>query len=129
MIKGCEDIRVEYDSTVRNNKGKIVQYVYGDDNVDPCTVEGFNLNLIKYTIQEIYEHFNVPFKTPEVIKEIFEKSTVSRMKRQESKFITKNKEYIEMSIENRNNIMTHICKGKRTHVFICQLLLRILLLM
>ena len=112
LIKGCEDIRVEYDSTVRNNKGKIVQYIYGDDNVDPCTVEGFNFNLIKYTTHEIYEHYNIPFKTPEVIKEVFEKTTVTRMKRQEASFIKKNKEYIDMAIEKRNSIKTHICKGK-----------------
>ena len=32
LIKGMEDLLVEYDMTVRNNKGKIVQYSYGDDN-------------------------------------------------------------------------------------------------
>ena len=31
LIKGMEDIKVEYDMTVRNNKKKIIQFVYGED--------------------------------------------------------------------------------------------------
>ena len=39
--------------TVRNNKGKITQYIYGDDNSDPCKVEGYNLPLLKMDINDI----------------------------------------------------------------------------
>ena len=28
LIKGLEDIKVDYDGTVRNNKGKIIQFIY-----------------------------------------------------------------------------------------------------
>ena len=62
LIKGCEDLKVEYDMTVRNNKGKITQYKYGDDNIDPCKVEGFNFGLVRKSINEIYDHFNIPYK-------------------------------------------------------------------
>jgi DNA-directed RNA polymerase II subunit RPB1 len=34
MVKMLEDIRVAYDGTVRNNKGRIFQFVYGDDGMD-----------------------------------------------------------------------------------------------
>ena len=34
LIKGLEDLKIEYDMTVRNNRGKIVQFAYGDDGVD-----------------------------------------------------------------------------------------------
>ena len=30
-----EDLKVEYDMTVRNNKNKIIQFCYGDDNINP----------------------------------------------------------------------------------------------
>ena len=34
LIKGLEDLKVEYDMTVRNNKSKIVQFKYGDDSIN-----------------------------------------------------------------------------------------------
>ncbi len=35
MVKIMEDIRIAYDGTVRNNRGRIFQFVYGDDGMDP----------------------------------------------------------------------------------------------
>lgn len=34
MVKILEDVRVEYDGSVRNNKGRIFQFVYGEDGMD-----------------------------------------------------------------------------------------------
>ncbi len=34
MVKILEDIRVAYDGSVRNNKGRIFQFVYGEDGMD-----------------------------------------------------------------------------------------------
>ena len=34
-----EDHRVEFDFSVRNSSGCIVQFVYGDDGMDACKVE------------------------------------------------------------------------------------------
>jgi len=39
LIKGLEDLKVEYDMTIRTNKNKIVQFSYGDDNIDTTKVE------------------------------------------------------------------------------------------
>ena len=62
IIKGCEDLKAEYDMTVRNNKGKITQYTYGDDNFDPCKVEGYSLGLLNLDINGIYQHYDIPHK-------------------------------------------------------------------
>lgn len=35
LVKRCEDMVVEYDFTVRNNAGHIIQFQYGNDNMDP----------------------------------------------------------------------------------------------
>ncbi|EPS62830.1 hypothetical protein M569_11956, partial [Genlisea aurea] len=47
LIKALEDLSVQYDSTVRNASGCIVQFTYGDDGLDPAQMEektGFPLN-------------------------------------------------------------------------------------
>jgi DNA-directed RNA polymerase III subunit RPC1 len=39
-MKALEDLAVQYDDTVRNCSGGIVQFVYGDDGLDPTGMEG-----------------------------------------------------------------------------------------
>lgn len=34
-----EDLSVQYDNTVRNTSGEIVQFIYGDDGLDPAEME------------------------------------------------------------------------------------------
>ncbi|XP_059626701.1 DNA-directed RNA polymerase III subunit 1 isoform X2 [Cornus florida] len=40
LIKALEDLSVHYDNTVRNASGCIVQFIYGDDGMDPSQMEG-----------------------------------------------------------------------------------------
>lgn len=40
LMKALEDLSVMYDGTVRSPDGSLVQYVYGEDCMDPCLVEG-----------------------------------------------------------------------------------------
>ena len=60
VIKGLEDIKIEYDMTVRNNKNKIIEFKYGDDNFDPIKVESQTVTFIDMTLEEIYSHFQIP---------------------------------------------------------------------
>ena len=117
IIKGCEDLKAEYDMTVRNNKGKIAQYTYGDDNFDPCKVEGYSLGLLNLDINGIYQHYDIPHKNSSepdslVLKEIFTEPVLRRLKKERDVFLKKNREYIEYAIEMRDQIMKHIMKGK-----------------
>jgi len=36
LINALQDIKVEYDGTVRNSNGEIIQFKYGEDGVDPA---------------------------------------------------------------------------------------------
>ncbi|XP_043723195.1 DNA-directed RNA polymerase III subunit 1 isoform X1 [Telopea speciosissima] len=48
LIKALEDLSIHYDGTVRNASGGVVQFLYGDDAMDPAQMEGksgFPLNL------------------------------------------------------------------------------------
>ncbi|TBT96718.1 subunit of DNA-directed RNA polymerase, partial [Hamiltosporidium magnivora] len=39
LMKALEDLSVQYDYSVRNSCNEVVQFVYGDDCIDPCLVE------------------------------------------------------------------------------------------
>lgn len=59
MVKGLEDLKACYDGTVRNSLEKIVQFKYGDDNIDPCKVEEQPFDLCWMTVEEVYDHFSM----------------------------------------------------------------------
>ncbi|RZR89193.1 hypothetical protein BHM03_00016872 [Ensete ventricosum] len=40
LMKGLEDLSIYYDQTVRNASGGVVQFIYGDDGMDPAKMEG-----------------------------------------------------------------------------------------
>lgn len=40
VLQALEDLYVHYDQTVRNAASGIVQFTYGDDGMDPVTMEG-----------------------------------------------------------------------------------------
>lgn len=42
LIKAMEDIVVFYDTSVRNSEGNIVQFIYGDDGLDPVHCEEYD---------------------------------------------------------------------------------------
>lgn len=40
LMKALEDLSTHYDSSVRNSVGGVVQFIYGDDGLDPAELEG-----------------------------------------------------------------------------------------
>ncbi len=40
LVNALQDLRVEYDSTVRDSKGRIVQFFAGEDGIDPAKSDG-----------------------------------------------------------------------------------------
>jgi hypothetical protein len=84
LIKGLEDLMVNYDMTVRTNKNKIVQFSYGDDGIDTVKVENQDLPIVDMSIQDIYSHFAIiddKSKT-KALAGMFIKSAYTRQKKQ-----------------------------------------------
>ncbi|KAI3875305.1 hypothetical protein MKX03_000732 [Papaver bracteatum] len=40
LIKSLEDLSIQYDNTVRSASGGVIQFLYGDDGMDPSRMEG-----------------------------------------------------------------------------------------
>ena len=57
LMKTMEDQHIEYDGTVRNVTGSIIQYKYGDDGVDTVFVEEQPCNLMFLTLENIYREY------------------------------------------------------------------------
>ncbi len=121
LIKGLEDLMVSYDMTVRTNKGKIVEFSYGDDGIDPIKVENQSIPLVSMSVQDIYAHFNMPDEAGKMkmLSQFFVKNTMSRFKKEFKDTQDKCKKYTDMMIESRNNIVKNVFKYKGDIVVNC----------
>ena len=72
LMKTMEDQHLEYDGSVRNVLGSVIQYVYGEDGVDTQSVEDQEIGLAEMTMEEVYKQYALspadvnPFLTAEV---------------------------------------------------------------
>ena len=114
LIKGLEDLKVEYDMTVRNNRGKIIQFKYGDDGFDSTKAENQAIPLVGMSVEDVYLHYDIAGINDEKsdILRIYTKGTVSRMKKQQSETMKKNKTYIDKMLDVRELIVKNIFKYK-----------------
>jgi DNA-directed RNA polymerase beta' subunit len=106
LIKGLEDLKVEYDMTVRNSKGKIVQFAYGDDGFDTMKVENQNIPLVGMTTQDIYMHYDL--SDSKATTQVYMKGVVTRYKKQEPQLKEMCKKYIEKMMTARDEIAEKI---------------------
>ena len=121
LIKGLEDLMVNYDGTIRTNKNKIVQFTYGDDGIDTTKVENQFLPIVTMSTQDIYAHFNVPDETGKgkILSNIFLKNTMTRMKKQTPKMNELCLKYTNMMIEMRKEIIHNVFKNKGDSIVNC----------
>jgi DNA-directed RNA polymerase II subunit RPB1 len=115
LIKGLEDLKVEYDMTVRNNQNKIIQFSYGEDGVDPVKVESQYMPIVKMSLEDIYAHFHSPITTKTSGKNensvyvlYFEKSVIPRIKKQGVELAELLNNNINDFIKERDAIAKHV---------------------
>jgi DNA-directed RNA polymerase beta' subunit len=118
LIKGLEDLMVNYDMTIRTNKNKVVQFSYGEDSIDTVKVENQDLPIVEMSIQDIYAHFAIiDDKTKsKALSGMFVKSVYTRQKKQTEELNNKCIYYIDFIIDNRNKIVKNIFNNKSDRV-------------
>jgi hypothetical protein len=69
LVKALEDISIKYDRTVRNSKGLVVQFLYGEDNLDATFMENVHIKIISHNQEELKKkYFNK--EVPEEFEQI-----------------------------------------------------------
>ena len=59
LVKAMEDLKVDYDLSVRSSSGSIVQFMYGNDGMDSIYVESQPLLLTKLNISDVQKKFQL----------------------------------------------------------------------
>ena len=121
IIKGLEDLMVNYDMTIRTNKSKIVQFAYGEDGIDTVRVENQQIPIVSMSIQDIYAHFNMPDESGKFkgLSVMMLKNTLTRFKKQVQDTNKKCKEYTDFMIQKREEIIKNVFKNKGDSIVNC----------
>ena len=118
LIKGLEDLKVEYDMTVRNNKRKIIQFSYGDDGFDTTKVENQIIPIVSMTLEEIYNHYHLPAtkseanELDELFANVYTKTTMRRIKKEKTEANKRSKDIINYMIKMRKHIIKNVFANK-----------------
>ena len=96
LIKGMEDIKINYDMTVRNHRNKVIQFSYGGNHIDTCKVETVKFPLLSSKIEEIYDYFSVGDDKQNVLTFIYEEKTIRRYNSQKKNLQKLMKETISL---------------------------------
>mmetsp|Transcript_9050 Transcript_9050/g.7964 ORF Transcript_9050/g.7964 Transcript_9050/m.7964 type:complete len:224 (-) Transcript_9050:2156-2827(-) len=62
LVKSIEDVMAKYDGTVRDSRGNIIQFLYGEDSMAGEFVEQVIVDLIKKSNDEIEDSYNIFLK-------------------------------------------------------------------
>ena len=117
LIKGLEDLMVCYDMTVRNNKGRIVQFSYGDDGIDTIKVERIGVPFVEMCVDELYAHYSFPASasdesvaggTDDAFHSVFTDESKRRLKKQVADLKVISKKYTDDLIRARNDIIENV---------------------
>ena len=129
VMKLMEDLKVNYDYSVRNASGAIIQFIYGDDGMDATFVESQPLEIIKLSTEDIIKNYYFDDNTnwsfilnDELINDVKKSSKVfgdSLLKILEHKEYLLNEIFKLRDIENNifypihiKRITSNVCKKK-----------------
>lgn len=59
LVKALEDAEAQYDGTVRNSLGDIIQFIYGEDGLDGISIENQNVGYISMSNKEFDDLFRL----------------------------------------------------------------------
>ena len=116
LIKAMEDCKIAYDYTVRNASGSIIQFLYGEDGMNPIKIESQTLPTINMTYEQLYKDHLLSMAdvkdtlllNEEVKKDLVEDPTIWEQDM---------KQHFEDILKDREYMITQVFGGKQESTF------------
>ena len=64
LVKAMEDVTLQYDGTVRNSLGDVIQFLYGEDGLDGTGIEGQKLEHLRMTDAQMERKLQAELRPP-----------------------------------------------------------------
>jgi len=109
LIKSMEDCKINYDLTVRNATGAIVQFLYGEDGMNAIKLESQNLKFIEMEMKELKDNYYL--RKNDIIKNIFRKDVFEKLNKGDE-WVNKCKEHFKEIVIERDYLIKEVFKNK-----------------
>ena len=109
LVKAMEDCKISYDHTVRNASGTIIQFLYGEDGMDPIKVESQTIPYINMDYSKLCETYLLTEEDD--IEYILDIDTLKIFKASTT-FKKEMEEFFLQIIEDRQYFIKEIFKNK-----------------
>jgi len=109
LIKAMEDLKVNFDLSVRNANGKIIQYMYGEDGYNYTKIESQYLDLLDLDFKKLME--NHKFSDKEKWDDFIEPEVIEDMKKVPHYKKILNDYYEEHIHNSKHMLLTKIYKN------------------
>lgn len=109
LVKAMEDCKINFDMSVRNASGNIIQFLYGDDGMNAIKLENHKINYIEYNVQKMEDEYLITHG--DMMENILDKMTTTEF------YGTKDwskqmYDYYEMVCKDKEYLVEKIFKGK-----------------
>jgi DNA-directed RNA polymerase II subunit RPB1 len=109
LVKAMEDCKINFDMSVRNASGSIIQFLYGDDGMNAVKLENHKLPYIEYDLRRLQQEYLI---SPEdKLHNVVARSTIDEM-RNTPNWERRLFDYYEAVRRDREFIIEHIFKNR-----------------
>lgn len=108
LVKAMEDCIVKHDMTVRNANGCIVQFLYGEDGMDPCKIESHSIDYIDYEKDEIEKKYRLDV---DELKYILNDTVYNDLKKSKAEWDEKMENHMHQIYNDRKHIILAMNEG------------------
>ena len=115
LIKAMEDAKVSFDMTVRNAGGNIIQFMYGEDSIDPIKLEKHHLDYFKFGVDITYMEDNYLITERDNLKYILKDDVIKTLYDTDD-WQDRFQQYYKQILNDREFIITNVFNGKSDDV-------------
>ncbi|KAH0793208.1 DNA-directed RNA polymerase II subunit RPB1 [Histomonas meleagridis] len=85
LIKSMESHSVKYDGTVRNSLNQVIQFLYGNDGLDPVGLETQKIHLIRYSDEDFDRMFKLDPTQPTFGQGVLQPEVIEELRSQQGR--------------------------------------------
>ena len=111
LVKAMEDCKINYDYTVRNASGSIVQFLYGEDGMDPTKVETQPLPFVKMDYSKLKQVYLLTEE--DTLKYVLEQDVIEGLYKTPG-WAEKFAKHFKEILNDREHIMKNIVEKEQT---------------
>ena len=108
LVKAMEDCKISYDYTVRNASGSIIQFLYGEDGMDPIKIEAQGIPSIDMDYEKLRSEYLL--SSDEELKAVLTPDAQEGLKQPWEERMRK---HFEQILEEREFMIHNIFNGKQ----------------